>query len=47
MTLWRLIRDQGFPEGVLITPNRRAWDETAVAVPGGFRAASGNAAPLP
>jgi predicted DNA-binding transcriptional regulator AlpA len=30
MTLWRLIRDQAFPEGVLITPNRRAWDEAAV-----------------
>lgn len=26
MTLWRLIREHGFPEGILITPNARAWD---------------------
>jgi predicted DNA-binding transcriptional regulator AlpA len=30
MTLKRLIDDQGFPAGVLITPNARAWDETLV-----------------
>lgn len=30
MTLWRLIRGHAFPEGVLVTPNRRAWDEAAV-----------------
>jgi predicted DNA-binding transcriptional regulator AlpA len=30
MTLWRMIRDHGFPEGIMITPNRRVWDEAAV-----------------
>jgi predicted DNA-binding transcriptional regulator AlpA len=30
MTLWRAIRDHGFPEGVLITPARRVWDEREV-----------------
>jgi predicted DNA-binding transcriptional regulator AlpA len=30
MTLKRLIDFQGFPAGVLITPNARAWDEAAV-----------------
>ena len=25
MTLWRWIKDQGFPEGVLLGPNSRAW----------------------
>jgi predicted DNA-binding transcriptional regulator AlpA len=30
MTLKRLIDDQGFPPGVLITPNARAWDESEV-----------------
>jgi predicted DNA-binding transcriptional regulator AlpA len=30
MTLKRLIDSQDFPTGVLITPNSRAWDETAV-----------------
>jgi predicted DNA-binding transcriptional regulator AlpA len=30
MTLKRLIDTQDFPPGVLITPNARAWDETAV-----------------
>ena len=30
MTLKRLIDSQGFPTGVLITPNARAWDETLV-----------------
>jgi predicted DNA-binding transcriptional regulator AlpA len=30
MTLKRLIDFQGFPPGVLITPNARAWDEDEV-----------------
>ena len=30
MTLKRLIDDRGFPPGVLITPNARAWDEAEV-----------------
>jgi predicted DNA-binding transcriptional regulator AlpA len=30
MTLKRLIDLQGFPAGVLITPNARAWDEASV-----------------
>ena len=30
MTLKRLIDTQGFPAGVLITPNARAWDEKEV-----------------
>lgn len=30
MTLKRLIDNQGFPPGVLITPNSRAWDEEEV-----------------
>jgi predicted DNA-binding transcriptional regulator AlpA len=30
MTLKRLIDTQGFPPGVLITPNARAWDEAEV-----------------
>ena len=30
MTLKRLIDTQGFPPGVLITPNARAWDESEV-----------------
>jgi predicted DNA-binding transcriptional regulator AlpA len=30
MTLWRIIDSQGFPPGVLITPNARAWDESEV-----------------
>jgi predicted DNA-binding transcriptional regulator AlpA len=30
MTLGRLIDNQGFPAGVLITPNARAWDESEV-----------------
>lgn len=30
MTLWRLIKDQGFPPGILITPNARAWVESEV-----------------
>jgi predicted DNA-binding transcriptional regulator AlpA len=30
MTLKRLIDDHGFPPGVLITPNARAWDEAEV-----------------
>jgi predicted DNA-binding transcriptional regulator AlpA len=30
MTLWRLIREHNFPEGKLITPNARAWDEAEV-----------------
>jgi predicted DNA-binding transcriptional regulator AlpA len=30
MTLWRLIREYNFPEGKLITPNARAWDEAEV-----------------
>jgi predicted DNA-binding transcriptional regulator AlpA len=30
MTLKRLIDFQGFPAGVLITPNARAWDEAAI-----------------
>jgi predicted DNA-binding transcriptional regulator AlpA len=30
MTLKRLIDFQGFPPGVLITPNARAWDEAEV-----------------
>jgi predicted DNA-binding transcriptional regulator AlpA len=30
MTLWRLIRECNFPEGKLITPNARAWDEAEV-----------------
>ncbi len=31
MTLWRLIQDEGFPPGVLISPNARVWDEDAVS----------------
>jgi predicted DNA-binding transcriptional regulator AlpA len=30
MTLKRLIDDQGFPPGVLLTPNARAWTEAEV-----------------
>jgi predicted DNA-binding transcriptional regulator AlpA len=30
MTLQRLIDFQGFPAGVLITPNARAWNEAEV-----------------
>jgi predicted DNA-binding transcriptional regulator AlpA len=30
MTLWRMIREHGFPEGIMITPNRRVWDEAEV-----------------
>jgi predicted DNA-binding transcriptional regulator AlpA len=30
MTLKRLIDFQGFPPGVLITPNSRVWDEADV-----------------
>ncbi|HEV7910055.1 MAG TPA: AlpA family phage regulatory protein [Methylocella sp.] len=30
MTLKRLIDLQGFPPGVLITPNARGWDEAEV-----------------
>jgi predicted DNA-binding transcriptional regulator AlpA len=30
MTLKRAIDTQGFPPGVLITPNARAWDEAAI-----------------
>lgn len=30
MTLKRLIDDHGFPEGVLITPNARRWNEDLV-----------------
>jgi predicted DNA-binding transcriptional regulator AlpA len=30
MTLKRLIDTQDFPQGVLITPNARAWDESEV-----------------
>jgi predicted DNA-binding transcriptional regulator AlpA len=30
MTLKRLIDNQNFPAGILITPNSRAWDEAAV-----------------
>jgi predicted DNA-binding transcriptional regulator AlpA len=30
MTLKRLIDDRGFPPGILITPNARAWDEGEV-----------------
>jgi Prophage CP4-57 regulatory protein (AlpA) len=30
MTLWRAIRDRGFPEGILITPSRRVWREADV-----------------
>jgi predicted DNA-binding transcriptional regulator AlpA len=30
MTLKRLIDNEGFPPGVLITPNARAWDEDLV-----------------
>jgi predicted DNA-binding transcriptional regulator AlpA len=30
MTLWRLIREYGFPPGMLVTPNARAWDEAEV-----------------
>ena len=29
-TLMRLIREQGFPEGILIGPNSRAWPEDEV-----------------
>jgi predicted DNA-binding transcriptional regulator AlpA len=25
MTLWRLIKNEGFPEGILISPQRRVW----------------------
>ena len=30
MTLHRLIRDEGFPPGVLVSPNSRAWIEEEV-----------------
>ena len=30
MTLHRLIRDEGFPAGILVTPNSRAWTEESV-----------------
>jgi predicted DNA-binding transcriptional regulator AlpA len=30
MTLHRLIKTQGFPPGVLISPNARAWDEAEI-----------------
>ena len=30
MTLKRLIDAQGFPAGLLVTPNARAWDEAEV-----------------
>jgi predicted DNA-binding transcriptional regulator AlpA len=30
MTLKRLIDNQGFPPGVLLTPNARAWTEAEV-----------------
>lgn len=30
VTLGRWIRDQGFPEGVMLGPNSRAWSETSV-----------------
>lgn len=30
MTLKRLIDNEGFPPGVLLTPNCRAWDEADV-----------------
>jgi predicted DNA-binding transcriptional regulator AlpA len=30
MTLKRAIDTQGFPPGVLLTPNARAWDEAAI-----------------
>jgi predicted DNA-binding transcriptional regulator AlpA len=30
MTLWRLIKDEGFPAGALISPNARVWDEAEV-----------------
>jgi predicted DNA-binding transcriptional regulator AlpA len=30
MTLKRLIDTQGFPAGILISPNARAWDEDEV-----------------
>jgi predicted DNA-binding transcriptional regulator AlpA len=30
MTLKRLIDNQGFPAGCLITPNARAWEEAEV-----------------
>lgn len=30
MTLKRLIDDQGFPPGILVTPNARAWNEADV-----------------
>ena len=32
MTLKRLIDNQGFPAGVLVTPNSRAWNEEEVDV---------------
>jgi predicted DNA-binding transcriptional regulator AlpA len=30
MTLWRMIQGQGFPPGILISANRRAWLEEDV-----------------
>jgi predicted DNA-binding transcriptional regulator AlpA len=30
MTLWRLIQDQDFPAGFMISPGRRAWAESEV-----------------
>jgi predicted DNA-binding transcriptional regulator AlpA len=30
MTLKRLIDSQGFPPGILVTPNARAWNEVDV-----------------
>jgi predicted DNA-binding transcriptional regulator AlpA len=30
MTLWRMIHNEGFPAGILISANRRAWLEEDV-----------------
>jgi predicted DNA-binding transcriptional regulator AlpA len=36
-TLMRLIKSQGFPPGVMITPNARAWEDTKVNAWAAFR----------
>jgi predicted DNA-binding transcriptional regulator AlpA len=51
MTLKRAIDAQGFPPGILITPNARAWDETEIDAwlanrPSGKKTVRQKAAPL-
>jgi predicted DNA-binding transcriptional regulator AlpA len=30
MTLWRMVKDQAFPPGFMISPGRRAWAESEI-----------------